>query len=43
MTMSIMRMIILKRVTDEDVWYALTDGAEGDYPGPDWDPEWFGF
>ena len=32
-----------ERVTDEDVWYALTDGAEGDYPGPDWDPEWFGF
>lgn len=32
-----------ERITDEDVWYALTDGMEGDYPGPGWDPEWFGF
>ena len=33
----------IERVTDEDVWYALTDDMEGDYPGRDCDPEWFGF
>ena len=22
-----------ERVTDEDVWYAMTDGMYGDYPG----------
>ena len=33
----------VERVTDEDVWYAMTDGMYGDYPGPEWDPEWFGF
>ncbi len=29
--------------TDEDAWDAMTDGMYGDYPGPGWDPEWFGY
>jgi hypothetical protein len=29
--------------TDEDAWDAMTDGMYGDYPGPGWDPEIFGF
>ena len=29
--------------TDEDAWDAMTDGMYGDYSGPGWDPEWFGF
>ena len=29
--------------TDEDAWDAMTDGMYGDYPGPGWDPECFGF
>lgn len=33
----------VERVTDEDVWYAMTDGMYGDYPGHEWNPEWFGF
>jgi len=28
---------------DRDSWDALTDGQYGDYPGPGWDPEMFGF
>lgn len=31
------------QVTQEDVWYALTDGMEGDYPGPDFDYDCLGF
>lgn len=30
-------------VTDEDVWYAMTDGMYGDYPGGDVDYDWYGF
>ena len=30
-------------VTDEDVWYAMTDGMYGDYPGGDVDYDWLGF
>ena len=29
--------------TDEDAWDAMTDGMYGDYPGPEWDPEHFGY
>ena len=29
--------------TDEDAWDAMTDGMYGDYPGPGWDPESFGY
>lgn len=29
--------------TDEDAWDAMTDGMYGDYPGPNWDPELFGY
>lgn len=29
--------------TDEDAWDAMTDGQYGDYPGPGWDPERFGY
>lgn len=29
--------------TDEDAWDAMTDGQYGDYPGPGWDPEMFGY
>lgn len=29
--------------TDEDAWDAMTDGAYGDYPGPGWDKERFGY
>lgn len=29
--------------SDEDSWDAMTDGKYGDYPGPNWDPELFGF
>jgi hypothetical protein len=29
--------------TDEDAWDAMTDGMYGDYPGPGWDLEKFGF
>lgn len=29
--------------TDEDAWDAMTDGKYGEYPGPGWDPELFGF
>ena len=34
---------VIDGFTDEDAWYAMTDGMYGDYPGGDWDPEWFGF
>lgn len=33
----------IERVTDEDVWYALTDGMYGDYPGGDIDYDKLGF
>ena len=29
--------------TDEDSWDAMTDGMYGDYPGPSWDMEQFGY
>lgn len=29
--------------TDEDAWDAMTDGMYEDYPGPNWDPELFGY
>lgn len=29
--------------TDEDTWDAMTDGMYGDYPGPGWDSESFGY
>lgn len=29
--------------TDEDSWYAMTDGMYGEYPGSGWDPEAFGY
>ena len=32
-----------EEITDEDVWYALTDGMYGDYPGGSVDPDMFGF
>lgn len=28
---------------DEETWYALTDGMEGDYPGPGFDYDTLGF
>jgi hypothetical protein len=31
------------KYTDEDAWDAMTDGMYGDYPGPGWDPEMFGY
>lgn len=31
------------RVTDEDIWYAMTDGMYGDHPGGNIDYDILGF
>ncbi len=30
-------------ITEEDIWYAMTDGMYGDYPGGDIDYSKYGF
>jgi hypothetical protein len=32
-----------EKITDEDIWYAMTDGMYGDYPGGDIDYDTLGF
>ena len=32
-----------EQITEEDIWYAMTDGMYGDYPGGDIDYDKLGF
>ncbi len=35
--------VVRNNYDDEELWYALTDGMEGDYPGGDVDYDAYGF